>query len=166
MNTNGDVIIRPARPGEYGWIVQVHGQYYAEKFGWYGEFECIVAQIIVDYLRSEEPDKQACFIAEYNSHPVGCIVLMKTNDLEGKLRVLFVSESVRGKGIGRLLVKSLVEQARLIGYKRLSLWTTDNQKAARALYEKVGFSLVSQTPNTTFAKGSNDEFWKMELEKS
>jgi N-acetylglutamate synthase-like GNAT family acetyltransferase len=163
MKKNGDIIIRPAQPGEYGWIIQVHGQYYAEKHGWYDEFECIVAQVIVEYLSSEEPDKQACFIAEYKGNPVGCIILMKNNDIEGKLRVLFVSENVREKGIGCLLVKSLVEQARLLGYKRLSLWTSDNQKVARVLYEKVGFSLVSETPNTTFAKDSNDEYWEMEL---
>ncbi len=163
MKKKGDIIIRPPRPGEWGWIIQVHGQYYAKKFGWDCEFECIVAKIIVEYISSEDTDKQACFIADYNDKPVGCILLMKKNDLEGKLRVLLVSEDARGKGIGGILVESLLEKAKAIGYERLSLWTTDNQKAARILYKKVGFSLVSQTPNSTFAKGSSDEFWQMEI---
>ncbi len=163
MKKKGNIIIRSPRPGELGWIIQIHGQYYAKKFGWYGEFECIVAKIIVEYLSSEDTDKQACFIADYNDKPVGCVILMKNNDFEGKLRVLLVSEDARGKGIGGLLIEALMEKAKAIGYKRLSLWTTENQEAARTLYKKVGFSLVSQTPNSTFARGSSDEFWQMEI---
>ena len=163
MKKNEDITIRPPRPGEFGWIIQEHGQYYAEKYGWLDEFECIVAKIIVEYLSSGDRDKQACFIAEYGSKPVGCIILMKNTELEGKLRVLFVSEKVRGKGIGGLLVASLLEKAKTIGYERITLWTTDTQKAARSLYEEIGFSLVSKTPNNSFAKGSFDEFWEMQI---
>ncbi len=163
MMKNDNVIIRSPLPGEFGWIIQVHGQYYAKKFEWYGEFECIVAQIIVEYLNSKDQHKQACFIAEYNHKPVGCVILMKNNNYEGKLRVLFVSEEARGKGIGRLLIDALLEKAKAIGYKRLSLWTTDNQEVARSLYKKLGFSLISETPNSSFAMGSSDELWQMEI---
>ena len=163
MKTKGDITIRPPRPGELGWIIQVHGQYYAEKFGRHDEFECIVARIIVEYLSCKETNKQACFIADYDGKPVGCVILMRNNDLEGKLRVLFVSEDARGKGVGGLLVESLLKTARAIGYETLCLWTTNNQEAARALYRKVGFSLVSSTKNTTFAKGSHDELWQMRI---
>jgi hypothetical protein len=41
-------------------------------------------------------------------------------------------------------------------YQTLSLWTTDKQKEARELYKRVGFSLVSQSPNYSFAKGLYD----------
>jgi len=88
---------------------------------------------------------------------------MNNNNYEGKLRVLLVSEDVRGKGIGELLIDALLEKAKAIGYKRLSLWTTDNQEVARSLYKKLGFSLISETPNSSFAIGSSDEFWQMEI---
>jgi N-acetylglutamate synthase-like GNAT family acetyltransferase len=162
LNTQ-KVTIRAPSPGDYGWIIQVHGQYYAEKFGWYEDFECIVAKIMVDYLRSMASIRQACYIAEQNGLPVGCIMLMEDSRVEGKVRVLFVSDKVRGQGVGSLLVNALLEKAKEIGYGKLSLWTTNNQIEARELYRKVGFSLVSESPNTTFAKGSVDEKWERVL---
>jgi len=163
MDSEDGIIIRSPLPGELGWIIQMHSQHCAEKFGWQGEFECVVAKIMVEYLSSKDPDKQACFIAEMNGKPVGCIMLMRKNDTEGKMRVMYVSEDARRKGVGTLLAKALLEKAKSIGYKTLGLLTTDKQIAARKLYKKIGFSLVSSTPNTTFAKDSTDELWQMEL---
>ena len=107
MTTEDEIIIRSPLPGELGWIIQVHGQYYAEKNGWYGEFECIVAKIVVDYLSAGSCDRQACFIAELNGQRVGCIMLTESSHSEGKLRVMFVSADDRGKGIGTLLIKAV-----------------------------------------------------------
>ena len=73
---NEKVTIRAPLPGDYGWIIQIHGQYYAERFGWYEDFECIVAKIMVEYLDSITSNRQACYIAEQNGLPVGCIMLM------------------------------------------------------------------------------------------
>ncbi len=163
MEKEGNVVIRSPLPGDLGWIIQVHGQYYAEHFGWFGEFECIVAKIVVDYLGAKDSDRQACFIAEVNGQRVGCIMLMENTDTEGKLRVMFVAEDARGKGIGGLLIESVLKKAKTIGYRTLSLWTTNKQKAARELYKKIGLSLISSTPNITFAKDSYDELWRMTI---
>ena len=163
MTTEDEIIIRSPLPGEFGWIIQIHGQYYAETNGWYGEFECIVAKIVVDYLSVEFCDRQACFIAELNGQRVGCIMLTETSHFEGKLRVMFVSPDARGKGIGTLLINAVLNKAQTIGYKTLSLWTTNNQIAARELYKKIGFTMVSAKPNTTFAKGLYDEKWRLKI---
>jgi N-acetylglutamate synthase-like GNAT family acetyltransferase len=161
MKEESDTIIRTPLPGDYGWIIQIHGQYYAKKFGWHEEFECIVAKIMVDFLNSIASQKQACYIAEKNGKPVGCIMLTENTQDEGKVRVMFVSESARGRGVGTLLMNALLNKAKKVGYKTLSLWTTNNQIVARELYKKIGFSMVCKNPNTTFAKGSYDEKWKM-----
>ena len=163
MKNKDEVIIRAPLPGEYGWIVQVHGQSYAEKFGWGEEFECIVAKIMVEYLGVISSEKQACFIAEVNGRPEGCVMLVENGQDEGKLRVMFVSENIRGRGVGTLLTNAVLAKAKDIGYKSLSLWTTNNQVEARELYKKIGFTLTSESPNTSFAKGSYDEEWKMKI---
>lgn len=163
MKANSEIIIRAPLSGEYGWIVKVHGQYYAEKFGWREEFECIVAKIMVEYLEQISSKKQACFIAEVNGRPEGCVMLVENGQDEGKLRVMFVSEHVRGKGVGTLLTNAVLAKAKDIGYNSLSLWTTNNQVEARELYKKMGFVLTSESLNTSFAKGSYDEEWKMKI---
>ncbi len=163
MQDQDEIIIRSPLPGDYGWIIQVHGRYYADKFGWHEGFECLVAKIMVEYLNSITSEKQACFIAEYNDQPVGCIMLMENTPHEGKIRVMYVSRRVRGKGVGTALSNALMKKAKEIGYVTLTLWTTNNQIEARKLYEKIGFSMISKSPNTTFAKGSFDEEWKMKI---
>lgn len=163
MKENQEIIIRPPLPGEYGWITKIHGEYYAEKFGWYEKFEAIVAKIMVDFVNNIPSNRQACFIAAIKNKPVGCLMLMGKSAEEGQVRVLFVLEEARGKNVGSLLIKALMKEAKEIGYRSLSLSTTNNQIEARELYKKIGFSCMTKTPNTTFAKGSYDEEWKMEI---
>ena len=158
-----DIIIRTPQPGEYGWIAYVHGQFYAEKFGWGEDFERIVANIMAEYLNIVPSQRQACFVAEREGRPVGCIMLMEKSESEGKLRILYVSERERGRGVATRLVNTLMDKAREIGYSVISLRTTNNQIEARQLYKKFGFKKISSIPNTSFAKGSFDEEWRLEL---
>ena len=164
MKTEDKIVVRAPLPGELGWIVQVHGQYYAMKFGWLEEFEAIVAEIVLEYLKSSQHEAQACFIAELGGKPVGCIMLTNSTGTEGQLRVMFVSEEVRGKGVGTLLINAVLTKSEELGHKSLVLWTTDKQKGARELYKKFGFSMISSTQNETFAKDANNELWRLEME--
>lgn len=158
-----EINVRPPKAGEYGWITKIHGEYYAEKFGWQEEFEVIVAKIMVEFINEIPSNRQECFIAELDYEPVGCLMLTEKNTNEGQVRVFFVKEETRGKGIGKLLLKALLSKASSTGYETLSLITTDNQIEARALYQKIGFRVIERTPNTTFAKGSYDEVWQMKI---
>jgi ribosomal protein S18 acetylase RimI-like enzyme len=51
-----------------------------------------------------------------------------------------VSPDARGRGVGRRLMDACIEMARAAGKRRLTLNTTEDMAAARALYEGMGFS--------------------------
>jgi GNAT superfamily N-acetyltransferase len=53
------------------------------------------------------------------------------------LQDLFTKESARGKGIGRRLIHSVYEQARLAGSKRVYWLTHESNRTAMMLYDKV-----------------------------
>ena len=55
------------------------------------------------------------------------------------LRMLGVDPEVRGGGVGRALVEATIEMARGRGKRVMILRTTPLMKAARALYESMGF---------------------------
>jgi len=55
------------------------------------------------------------------------------------LRLLAVSQAVRGGGIGRALTDKCIELAKQHHHEQVVLHTTQYMKAAWGLYEKMGF---------------------------
>ena len=79
------------------------------------------------------------------SGPDGLAVLRFRPDiwtaaLECYLAELYVVPARRGQGLGRALMEGAVELARAEGAEYMHLGTGEDDTAARALYESVGFS--------------------------
>ena len=60
--------------------------------------------------------------------------------LECYLAELYVVPDRRGQGLGRALMEAAIELARLEGANHMDLGTGEDDVAARALYESLGFS--------------------------
>jgi GNAT superfamily N-acetyltransferase len=60
--------------------------------------------------------------------------------LECYLAELYVVPDKRGRGIGRALMEAVFDVARKKGAGHIELNTSDDDVAARALYEKLGFT--------------------------
>ena len=58
----------------------------------------------------------------------------------------------RGEGIGTVLFKTLINQARKMGLKLLYLHCFETNKVARAMYEKLGFKYAGVVPGMIFFK--------------
>lgn len=62
-----------------------------------------------------------------------------TPGLECYLAELYVAPAQRGRGLGRALVEAAIELARAEGADYMELGTSEDDVAARKLYESVGF---------------------------
>jgi GNAT superfamily N-acetyltransferase len=143
--------IRPLdRPGDLGWVVQRHGEIYAEQFGWDTTFEALVARIVADYAENRDPAREGAWIADVDGRRAGCVFCVRKDDDTAQLRILLVEPSARGHGVGRALVRTCVDFAREVGYKRMMLWTNDPLAAARSIYLSEGFVLVEEEPHHSF----------------
>lgn len=60
--------------------------------------------------------------------------------LECYLAELYVAPALRGRGLGRALMDAAIELARERGAEHMELGTGEQDVAARALYESLGFS--------------------------
>lgn len=157
-------ILRPPRIGDFGWIVSRHAELYAQEYGWTEPFEGLCAQIVADYLNKLDAKRERCWIAELHGAPVGCVMLVK-DEKPGiaRIRLLIVDPSARGLGLGKRLTAECIRFARKSGYRGITLWTHSVLTAARAVYEKAGFTLTSSEKRHTWGKDVVAEFWDMKL---
>ncbi|MDG2025696.1 MAG: GNAT family N-acetyltransferase [Acidimicrobiales bacterium] len=74
--------------------------------------------------------------------PVACGVLKKVVPDVADIKRMWVSDRVRGRGVGRRLLERLVAEGRAMGLRRVQLETNEALTEAIALYRSAGFTEV------------------------
>ena len=156
-------ILRPPKPGDFGWVVSRHAELYLKEYGWGDPFEGLCAQIVADFANKNDPARERCWIAERGGEPVGSIFLVKDSETVARIRLLLVDPKGRGLGIGKRLVDECVSFARATGYKQITLWTHSVLAAARHIYEQAGFTLTSSEKRKSWGQDVVAEFWDLTL---
>ncbi|MFI6300623.1 GNAT family N-acetyltransferase [Amycolatopsis thailandensis] len=158
------LVLRPPRPGDFGWVVHRHGALYSREYGWDERFEALVARVVAEYVDNRGEPRQAGWIAELAGERVGSVFCMPAEDgVTAKLRMLILEPSARGRGVGKRLVTECVEFARAAGYPAMELWTVSLLEAARAIYQKAGFRLVSEETIPGFGHELTGQTWRLEF---
>ncbi len=157
-------ILRPHQPGDMGWIVHRHGVLYAQEYGYDERFEALVAEIAAKFIQEFDGKRERCWIAEKDGEIVGSVFLVKQSKTVAKLRLLLVEPAARGLGIGKRLVDECVRFARQAGYRKITLWTQGELRAARGIYEKAKFRLVGKKRHSDWGKDDLvAETWELVL---
>ncbi|MCL8012877.1 helix-turn-helix domain-containing GNAT family N-acetyltransferase [Streptomyces sp. AS02] len=159
-----DVLLREPGAGDLGWIVQRNAALYAAEYGFNADYEGLVARIVADFAEDHDPHLERVWIAELDGRPVGCVMCVRDEaPATARLRLLLVEPDARGLGIGDRLVAAVVDFARGVGYRELVLWTNDVLAAARRVYQRHGFVLVTEKPHRSFGQDLNGQDWRLDL---
>jgi GNAT superfamily N-acetyltransferase len=157
------VILRSPRPGDMGWVVERNGAVYAQEYGWDEKFEALAAEIVAQFVKTFDPARERCWIAERGGQRVGSVFVVRQSDEVAKLRLLLVDPAARGLGLGKRLVQECIRFARQAGYAKLTLWTQQNLDAARHIYAAAGFSRVHSEPYDGIGRDLVSEIWDLDL---
>jgi GNAT superfamily N-acetyltransferase len=90
--------------------------------------------------RRYAPPEGRLLLAFSDGEPAGCGAFRALGDGAAEGRRLYVWPASRGLGLGRALVRALVDEARLAGLRAFRLETLPGKmSAAAALYRELGF---------------------------
>jgi putative acetyltransferase len=96
-------------------------------------------------------------LAVYQEHPAGTIALRRLDPASGEVKRLYLRPQFRGHGLGRRLLKAVIDRASTLGYQSLCADTLPVMKEALSLYERAGFDRVeaysrAPTPGAIYMK--------------
>lgn len=158
------ITLRHLAIGDAGWLIQRHGELYAEHEGFDASFEAMVAEILANYIRNHDPRKERAFIATQGGKRLGSIFCTDTGEAGvAKLRLFLLEPEARGMGLGQRLLDACLDFARASGYRHMRLWTHESHRAACALYRKNGFDCTASKPVHSFGVDLVEQTWEKAL---
>ncbi len=103
-------------------------------------------------------------VAVMNDQVVGGGGIYPTAGLDAdtcELVKMYLSPAVRGKGLGKLLMRQCLNAAKKVGYKKVYLETMPELIVAVPMYEKFGFTYLKGPLGNSGHKGC--EIWMIKL---
>ncbi|MEN7531483.1 helix-turn-helix domain-containing GNAT family N-acetyltransferase [Cupriavidus sp. DL-D2] len=133
------------RPGCIGDIASLHARFYAEHWGFGAFFEKKVASELADFAASLPASGKALWLHVESGRTLASLAI--DGDLDtgvAHLRWFIVDDSLRGTGIGRVLMNHAMQFVDA-HCKETYLWTFKGLDSARHLYESFGFTLAEES---------------------
>jgi len=85
------------------------------------------------------PPSGRLMLATYEGEAAGCIALKKMDKEHCEIKRLYVPPEYRGNGIGKAMVRAVIEESKKIGYKTIVADTDLNMRIAMVVFDEHGF---------------------------
>jgi len=96
--------------------------------------------VVPDEFRPPQGD---ILVAYLGGEPAGTVAFYRMDETHCELKSMFVTPTHRKEGVARALCDGVINLAREQGYRVVRLTTGVRQVAARRLYKKLGFAIVT-----------------------
>ncbi len=140
--------LRRALPEELEEVGRLTAEVYVSD-GYLAEDDGYVIELVDTLRRAREAEIWVAVdggqvLGSVTFAPVGSAYREIGRDDEGEFRMLAVSPSARGHGIGRALVERCVQRSRELGYAGVRMSSMDVMTSAHRIYERLGFTRVPE----------------------
>lgn len=137
------------RPGTIGQCAAMLASHYCPTLGFDARYEADTAVALAGFCAGFDAARDGLWIVRgARGEVLGCTAIDGAQHYRGLalLRWVFVSESLRGRGIGQRLLDLAIAHCDARGYTHLELYTHRRLQAAIHLYEKNGFVHAGRKP--------------------
>lgn len=113
------------------------------------------AKYISNLVKEQLEGKEVHIIAMILDKKIGAIDIFRQDIRQehvGELE-LHILKSYRGIGLGKILLREALDQAKLLNFAVIRLWYFEGNNPARHLYENFGFKEYGRLPHGIFYKG-------------
>ncbi len=166
----GQVEICGYVPGALGRITELHAVYYHRHWGFDLYFESLVATELAEFLRRMDAAQDGFWLARISDRIVGSVAIDGgppaggTGKEEGaRLRWFILDPEYQGLGVGKRLMEEAMAFCARAGHRRVFLWTFAGLDAARALYERHGFTLCREHEDSQWGRPVTEQMFELRL---
>ncbi|GGE33118.1 putative HTH-type DNA-binding domain-containing acetyltransferase YbfA [Pullulanibacillus camelliae] len=157
-----EVIIRPFRPGDIGYVAHLHGKLYHQDYHFGRMFEYYVMKGLTEFMVNANDGE--LWVAEVNGTMAGSIAVTKAEETVAQLRWFILDEHYQGLGVGTRLLETALEFCKINHFHHVFLWTVSVLEAARHLYRKYNFKCTQEVPNVEWGETKLvEERWELDL---
>jgi ribosomal protein S18 acetylase RimI-like enzyme len=150
-------------PGDIGYIIYLHGVLYAREYELDQTFEGDVAIRMGEFAKTYDARRDYFAVAVLDGKIVGSIVINGLSDETAQLRWFLVHPDARGRGLGRQLMEGALAFCREKGYKKVTLWTISELKAAAHLYRQAGFTVTREETHEIWGAPRTEQEYELNL---
>lgn len=155
------------RPGAIGAVARLHAEYYAREWGFGVFFEAKVAAEAGNYFSRYNEYTDRAWLVEIDGAIEGSLIIdggeAGAAEQGAHLRWFVMSDKCRGQGLGERLMAEAVQFCRDADHARVYLTTFAGLDAARRLYDRHGFTLISETSDTTWGVEVQEQLFALTL---
>ena len=136
------IVIEPARPVDAPAVIALIGRVFTEYgFSWDPAIE---VPDLFDLDRHYGGEAGAFWVARLDGQVVGSVGVERLPDGRAELHRLYLDATLRGRGVGRALVETVLGWCREAGISRLTLWSDTRFDRAHRLYAGLGFTKTGE----------------------
>jgi RimJ/RimL family protein N-acetyltransferase len=141
-----DLRVEPATPGDVPGVVRLIGRVFAE-YGFVYDPAVEVPDLLA-FSTHYSGFRGAFFVvrdrATARDTVVGSVGVERLDGRTAELHRLYLDAALRGRGLGRTLVETVLAWCRTEGLDHLVLWSDTRFDRAHALYARLGFTRTGE----------------------